>query len=92
MLLKRYFLPLGLITATLIALLFPGPGTVVKTWNLVPEAVMLIFFINGFYFLLIVAVFFSFMLLNSSSSFGSLFMKGLSTYSLKEHLFFFKDF
>lgn len=44
---KQFFLPLGLSAAIILALVFPGPGIEVKSWDLMREAVMLIFLING---------------------------------------------
>lgn len=44
---KRHFLPLGMSVAIVMALSYPGPGMVVKSWDLMRPAVMLVFLING---------------------------------------------
>jgi solute carrier family 10 (sodium/bile acid cotransporter), member 7 len=45
---KRHFLPCGLLLSVVAALVFPEPGAIIKTWNVIPEAVRLIFLVNGF--------------------------------------------
>ena len=45
--LKRHFLPIGLSSAIVLALAYPEPGAIVKSWEMMRQTVMLIFLVNG---------------------------------------------
>ena len=48
LIMKTYFLPVGLLISLIISLVIPTPGVYLKELGLIPWCVVIIFFVNGY--------------------------------------------